>query len=372
MTISQATKKRAYQITAAIGVLVVMAATAGLMARPSPASAEALIAAAAADGQYDCTVTSIADGFSLVCRTKDVTPSPSTSASPSGTPTASASSTASSSSSPTVSPSPSPSSTTRTSSPTTTPSSPSGPCQPSPGSCGYPDAISTGPTSTLTTLNGNQTFSSPNTQVANTRINGCVEVRASNITFKNVYFNGAGCFYAVRNFSSGLVIEDSFITCGETNGTGVTATGYTVRRSEITGCENGFNVGGSVVLEDNWIHPAVTSGGAHTDGIQMNQGAANITVRHNTIIVPAPGATSAIIMWDEGNPQNSNVLITNNLLAGGTYTLYCPRQGPVTNVVITNNRFGNFEYGHSNGCYGNHITTWSGNVDDATGAVYTE
>lgn len=366
MIITQAQKKLAYLVTAFIAVLVVIVATVQVMI-PRPASAAEALAAAIADGKYDCTVVSTADGFTISCKTPGGTPSPSTSASLSSTPTASASPSASSSSTATASPSTSTSSPGTTSTPSpTTPTSPpsSGPCQPNPGTCGYPDAMSTGPTSSLSTLNGNQTYSQSNVTVSNTRINGCVEVRAANVTFKNVYFNGAGCFYAVRNFSSGLVIEDSFITCGETNGTGVTATGYTVRRSEITGCENGFNVGGNVTLEDNWIHPAVTANGAHTDGIQMNQGAANITVRHNTISVPAPGGTSAIIMWDEGNPQNSNVLITNNLMWGGTYTLYCPRVGPVTNIVITNNRFGTHEYGPHNGCTGNHVTTFTGNVND--------
>ncbi len=62
-------------------------------------------------------------------------------------------------------------------------------------------------------------------------------------------------------------------------------------------------------------------------------------------------------------------MIENNLLAGGTYSLYCPRQGPVDNVRITNNRFGTFEYGYANSCTGNHVTEWAGNVRDSTGVT---
>lgn len=310
-----------------------------------------------------CNMTDKANGgFVLDCNPPEVSPSPSASgSSPTTTPAPSTSPSAS----PTVTPSPSPSST----SPSPSPSNRNN-CVPDPLSCGFPDVGTTGSQTILTVLNGNRSFSTPNSTITDTQINGCVEVRAANIKFVNVKFNGVGCFYAVRNFSTGLVIEDSDITCGGANGTGVTSNNYTLRRVEIYQCENGLNVSGNVTLEDSLIRNGVTANGAHTDGAQFNQGASNITFRHNTILMPSPGGTSAIIMWDEANPQNSNVLITNNLLAGGTYTLYCPRQGPVTNIVITNNRFGYFQYGHSNGCVGNHITTWSGNVDDASGAPY--
>lgn len=216
-------------------------------------------------------------------------------------------------------------------------------------------------------MNGNVSYSIPGQLVANVRINGCVEVHANNVILRNVMIVGNGCFYAVRNFAAGLLIEDSYISCGG-RGTGVTATNYIVRRTEVTGCENGFNVGGTVVVEDSWIHDLDDSGDAHTDGAQFNQGAANITFRHNTILVSAPGSTSAIIMWDEGNPQNSNVLLTNNLFAGGTYTLYCPRMNS-SNVRVTNNRFGYYEYGPSNGCTPGHVAEWSGNRTDSTGAI---
>jgi hypothetical protein len=108
--------------------------------------------------------------------------------------------------------------------------------------------------------------------------------------------------------------------------------------------------------------------GAHTDGAQFNQGASNITFTHNTIIVPTPGSTSAIIMWDEGGVQNANVLLERNLFAGGTYTLYCGREGVANNVRILNNRFGPFEFGYANACdSGGEV--WTGNVRDSTGAL---
>jgi hypothetical protein len=240
-------------------------------------------------------------------------------------------------------------------------------CQANPEACGFPGPNSTGAASTTTTLDGDQSFTVAGAVIANTRINGCVEVRAANITFRNVFVNApAGCFWAVRNFSSGLQVIDSTITGNGGNGTCIGSSGLSLLRVEITGCENGLNVSGMTTVTDSWIHDLTTANGAHTDGAQFNQGASSILFQHNTIIVPTPGSTSAIIMWDEGGTQNSSVTIASNLMAGGTYTLYCPRQA-ASNISITGNRFGTFQYGYANACTGSHVTTWSGNVRDSDG-----
>lgn len=205
--------------------------------------------------------------------------------------------------------------------------------------------------------------------MANTRINGCVEVRGANITFRNVLFNGNGCFYAVRNFSTNLQVFDSEATCGGFNGTAFVESSISLTHVDIHDCENGLSISGSVLVQDSWIHNMVTANGAHTDGAQFNQGATDITFRHNTINVgPGNGATSAIISWNEGNPQQQRVQITENLLAWGTYTLYCPRQG-TSDTRVTNNRFGPFEFGYANSCGSPHTSAWFGNVRDSDGAI---
>jgi hypothetical protein len=75
-------------------------------------------------------------------------------------------------------------------------------------------------------------------------------------------------------------------------------------------------------------------------------------------------------MWDEDNPQNSNVLITNNrlLCAGNAFAIYTPRQGPLDNVRVTNNQVAPGDYG-INGGAGSLLTDGSGNVNDLTGAL---
>jgi hypothetical protein len=241
-------------------------------------------------------------------------------------------------------------------------------CQANPGACGFPNALSTGPTAPLT-ISARTQFTTAGETIANARITGCVEVRANNVTFRNVEFAANGsCFWRIQNFSTGLQIIDSFISCAGSNNNGIGSSGLSLLRVEITGCENGLNVAGTTTVTDSWIHDLTTANGAHTDGAQFNQGASDILFQHNTIVMPTPGSTSAIIMWDEGGAQNARVTIANNLLTGGTYTIYCSREGVVSNVRITNNRFGTFEFGSSNSCTSSHVTEWSGNVRDATGA----
>ena len=116
------------------------------------------------------------------------------------------------------------------------------------------------------------------------------------------------------------------IDCQNTTGTAIGEANVTVRRLNIHGCENGFDIGQNVTVEDSYIHDLYNSAEAHTDGIQFAsrlvdgqvvKGVLNVTIRHNTIYgMGADGSfgTSAIISNSGGD---TNVLIENNLLAGG-------------------------------------------------------
>jgi len=196
-------------------------------------------------------------------------------------------------------------------------------------------------------------------------IHGCLTVTAANVTVRNSRING-DCFYAVESKSTGLVLDHVQISCAGGTGTGVTAAGYSIIASDISGCENGLNVGGPVSMVDSFVHGLtfISNATTHTDGAQFNQGAGPVTFRHNTIDA-GPSSNSAIIMWDEGDPQNHDVTIANNILARGGWTLYCNRQ-PANNNQVTGNHFVAGFYGAANGCTPDHVT-WSGNVDDITG-----
>lgn len=268
-----------------------------------------------------------------------------------------------------LSPSPSPTaSPTASPSPSPTATGPQTNCVASPARCGFPDAASTGPSGPLT-VSTRTDYATAGETIVNTQINGCATVRAAGVTFRNVLFNApASCGWGVRSLSSGLTIVDSEITCSGSNGTGIGSDGFSLLRVDIHNCENGLDVGSNASLVDSWLHDMTLTGGAHADGVQIGEASHDLVFRHNTIAVAAPGATSAIISWDEGGTQQQRVVIDANLLSGGTFTLYCPRQG-TSDTKVTNNRFGPFEFGYANACTGTHVSAWSGNVRDSDGAA---
>ena len=83
--------------------------------------------------------------------------------------------------------------------------------------------------------------------------------------------------------------------------------------------------------------------------------------------------TSALIMGNNANGPSSNTTISNNLLAGGAYTLYCPSKS-TANFRVVGNHFSTVyspnvgEYGSSTNCGG---VIQSGNVYHESGAPLT-
>ena len=100
-------------------------------------------------------------------------------------------------------------------------------------------------------------------------------IRANNVTIRNSEIRNC-TFYNVDNTNgnTGLLIEDTLIECGHGNAdTGVTNRNYTIRRSEVFGCENNLWADRDTLIEDNYIHdpiPYDPQTDPHTDGIQMS------------------------------------------------------------------------------------------------------
>lgn len=207
---------------------------------------------------------------------------------------------------------------------------------------------------------------------------GCLVVNADNVTITNSRITCAsGYALYIEDDGTpggGLTVEDTEIICnGASGGTGIGEADFTLTRVEVTGCENGCDVNRDVLIEESLIHNLNNGGGdPHEDGCQMGFGhfegatlvdsVVRITFRHNRIegVNNTGGnATSAIISYS----KTEDILIEENLLTGGSYTLYCS-QGPgatSTNFQVLNNHFGNPvpATGRSSGC---SDETQSGNV----------
>lgn len=150
----------------------------------------------------------------------------------------------------------------------------------------------------------------------------------------------------------------------------------TVRRSDISGVGTGIQVSAGLI-EDNYIHDLGFKSGDHINGFTCNGGSTQLTIRHNTVFNQY-AQTDAVSLFQDFGPQQ-NRLITNNLMAGGGYTLYAGanpgKESTATNIVVTNNRFST-KYYPRGGSYGPYTAytpgqgnVWSGNIWDETGAT---
>jgi len=211
----------------------------------------------------------------------------------------------------------------------------------------------------LSAYTGPLRITKPNTVIDGKTL-GCIEIDVPGVIIRNSKVSCAGPI-AVRvddqslyEKSPPLLIEDSEIDCKNRAGShGVSEAHFTIRRVEITLCENGLDVNQRVVVEDSYIHNLASVGAdPHEDGIQLAYGhwngsgfvccAVNVTIRHNTIYGMSENdrrfGTSAIISNKTG--PDVNVLIDNNLMGGGAYTLYCDQQEITgVNYRVINNHF---------------------------------
>lgn len=143
---------------------------------------------------------------------------------------------------------------------------------------------------------------------------------------------------AVRG--TGQVVEDSELGSLAVSG----ATSFTARRTEIFGergedgihVTSGRNPTSDVVIEQCWIHSPKVDADSHYDGVQV-RGVTGLTLRGNTIDLGAwkPEYNAAVFLED-ANGGNSDVLVEDNVVNGGGYSLYL--EG--SDVSLVGNRFG--------------------------------
>jgi hypothetical protein len=256
------------------------------------------------------------------------------------------------------------------------------------GPTGFPNETNTGvPAGTkLTAYTGPSTISKANT-VIDGKTMGCIQVTAPGVVIRNSHISCRPSYAAVTvddgDLTGGtpLLLQDVEIDCQNGSGNGVGEAMVTVQRANIHGCENGLDINQAITVEDSYIHDLWNPSAAHADGIQLAGGhlvgnsdapaAANVTITHNTIYGVGYDntlGTSAIISNPKGD---TNILIQDNLLAGGAYTLYCDYQAKATNYRVIDNHFSRKfsqkvgDYGPSDGC---SDETLSGNVYHETGA----
>jgi hypothetical protein len=234
----------------------------------------------------------------------------------------------------------------------------------------WPDETNTGvPAGTALKPSGNLTISVPGTVVTNLEIAGSVEINAPGVRLMNSRVRNAGFdVVRIKPGASGVVIQDCEIDgvgTGNDGSNGIHGSG-TFLRNNIKNVENGITLDGGATIKDNYIHDLRASGAPHYDGIQIDGGISDVTISHNTVINPH-GQTSAIMIDNYFGPI-ANILVENNRLVGGGYTVYSDgqfRDAPISGVAFVNNRLVKGYWGYHS--FVKNAPVWRGNVNDATG-----
>jgi hypothetical protein len=246
-------------------------------------------------------------------------------------------------------------------------------CMPRPSACGFPDASTTGvpPGTPLTVVNGPVTLRTPGMTYSGHEVHGDLIVAANNVTIEKVRVVSSAWYpiNLVANRVRGTVIRDVEIDmAGQEAGV---ALGFDNLVAQRVWIHNGLDcayAGTNVIITDSFCDlPRLSSGSsAHADGFQSG-GGSNYVFRHNTIRNPN-SQTSAILM-STNTGAIDNVVIDDNLMSGGGYTVYCGTDdgGVATHARYTNNVISR-EFFPNGGGYG--PTTWCNRVDTAFGNVW--
>ena len=277
-------------------------------------------------------------------------------------------------------------------------------CAPSPHSCGFPDATNTGPSpgTALRSVpsqvssgpgwswsNGGVEISGAGTVFAGYAVHGTVDVTASNVTVRDdtITATGEGFGVAIRH-ASGTTIEDCDISSPSAGAgrlmVGIKdiygdASGTKVIGNNIWHTSTGVQMGAGLI-QGNYIHDLGLTGDDHLNGTTSNGSTTPLAIIHNTILNPH-GQTDAISLFEDFGTE-ANREISDNLIAGGGYTIYGGQNpgGPrAHNIRITNNRFATIYY--QNGGFWGPVAAfdpsgpgnvWSGNVWDSTGQAVSD
>ena len=209
----------------------------------------------------------------------------------------------------------------------------------------YPDATTTGARGTLTNYTGNMRPTANGLVFQNLRFtDGDLILTGSGHTFRNCEFISNSYWPLRFDSETGVqsIIEDCTFKTGPTSQCGMGGSNFAIRRCDISGPADGIKGFNNVLIEDNYVHDLYGEAGSHRDGIDC-EGTLNITIRHNTVLMPTSDTSCITVARYTNNGQYTfnNCLVENNLLAGAGYCIYGPgTNAPTpTNVRIINNKF---------------------------------
>ena len=224
------------------------------------------------------------------------------------------------------------------------------PPPPPPPSSGYPDASNTGVPAgtTLTPFSGDLIIATPGSTVSGMDVSGVIRIQAPGVTVENSKSAGVRVEGAANNPANPrATIQYVEINCGGPGTKGIQATfgdngnNFNAYHVNIHNCEDGLSVENDFTITDSYIHDLAECGTCHNDGMQI-YGGSRIIIQHNRIYGTDTSAIQFCNNLTNCAPM-SDTLVQNNLLAGGGWTLYCPKV-TTSNFRIINNAFSTIFY----------------------------
>jgi hypothetical protein len=220
-----------------------------------------------------------------------------------------------------------------------------------------------GPTNTgvpkgtkLTAYTGAMDITQPDTVIEGKQINGCLGIKATNVTIKRskIVCNHDGMIIRVYDDlpnGASVVIEDTDID-GQGIGLGIGFGNFTLRRVNMHNLNEGVRVSDKAVIEDCWIHDLIYRNEQDHQDILQTTGGVDMIVRHNTLEAFNAAANNpfnaSFQLGSETAPSVTNLLVENNIMTGGNYTVNFRPDMKAVNVVFRNNIFvRNARYGAS-------------------------
>lgn len=170
---------------------------------------------------------------------------------------------------------------------------------------------------------------------------GGVKVEANNVTIRRSRIT-ATSRYSVQLMPgyNNLLIEDTRIRAdGEPISSAIYLQGSaTLRRLNVSGGTDSLKSNsGELTVLDSYFSGNYRKSGSHNDVVQLRAGS-NYLFRGNSLIGPWQMSTSVFITSGANGPMD-NLVIEDNYLSGGGYTIYTgPGNYGLTNAFVRNNR----------------------------------
>lgn len=217
-----------------------------------------------------------------------------------------------------------------------------------PISCGYPGYANTGvkPGTKLRVYEHSVNLRRKGAVFENAIVRGHVDIWNDNVTVRNVRIvnNGADWGIGLMHTRHATVQNVEILPSSSRLEVGVKdvygdATGTRVLRTEIARTTTGVQTHEGLI-EGNFIHAMAYRAGDHLNGTTSNGATTPMTIRHNTILNQHDQTDAISLFQDFG--LEANRLIADNLVAGGSYSIYGGQNtGAPTahNIRLVNNRF---------------------------------